>query len=167
MDILTPNQRRLRVALAGLIMLALVLPGCQTTSQKIIGRQVPSGDRVVLQGGGPYGQVLRTYDMTIKYQYQTAGNHLKVWGTTTTKYESIDELIFHLYFLDDQGKVIAIHNFYTYKDHSDFVNSKSSERQYHRDFSIPVDADSFAIGYDGKTEHTADQKKFNFSYSPL
>jgi hypothetical protein len=167
MKLAREKRGHLRIAAVGLLMAALSLAGCQTTGQKDIGRQVPSGDRVVLQGGGPYARTLQTYDMTINYQYQTAGNKLKVWGTTAIKYESINELTFHLYFLDDQGRVIAIHDFYSYSDHSDFGNLKSSERQYHRDFTIPADADSFAIGYDGQTEHTADQRKFDFSYSPL
>ncbi len=167
MNLSSAKRNLIVIAVVGLLMAALSLAGCQTMAQKDIGRQVPSGGRVVLQGGGPHAQTFKTGDMTINYQYQTAGNQLKVWGTTAIKYESINELIFHLYFLDDQGKVIAIHNFYSYLDHSDFATFKSNERQYHRDFRIPAGAKAFAIGYDGETEHTADQADINFSYSPL
>ena len=161
------RQRRLRIALIGLLMTALSLAGCQTMGQKDIGRQVPAGGRVVLQDGGPHAQTFQTYDMTIKYQYWKSGEHLKVLGTTAIKYESINDLIFHLYFLDDQGKVIAIHNFYSYLNHSDFTEFKSNARQYHRDFTVPAGAKAFAIGYAGETERTADQDDVNFSYSPL
>ena len=167
MKTIAPCIRRLAVILTGLFLLTGLLPGCQSMGAKDIGRQVPSGGRVVLQDGGPHAQTFQTGDMTIKYQYWMAGNHLKVLGTTAIKYESINTLTFHLYFLDDQGKVIAIHDFFSFLDHSNFVNFKSNARQYHRDFAIPAGAKAFAIGYDGETARTADQPEINFSYSPL
>jgi hypothetical protein len=161
------KRNLLQIAVIGFVMTALSLAGCRTMESKAIGRQVPSGARVVLQEDGPHAQTFQTGDMTIKYQYWKAGKHLKVLGTTAIKYESINELTFHLYFLDDQGRVVAVHNFYSFLDHSDFTVFKSNARQYHRDFSIPDGASAFAIGYSGETEHTADQDRFNFSYSPL
>jgi hypothetical protein len=167
MEIRHERPSLLGIVLIGLAVTALSLAGCQTMGTRDIGRQVPSGGRVVLQDGGPHAQTFQTGDMTIKYQYWMAGNHLKVLGTTAIKYESINTLTFHLYFLDDQGKVIAIHDFFSFLDHSNFVNFKSNARQYHRDFAIPAGAKAFAIGYDGETARTADQPEINFSYSPL
>jgi hypothetical protein len=157
----------LAVILTVLFLLTGLLPGCQSMGAKDIGRQVPSGGRVVLQDGGPHAQTFQTRDMTIKYQYRTAGSQLKVWGTTAIKYESIKTLIFHLFFLDADGKVIAIHDFFSYLDHSDFAEFKSDERQFHRDFTMPDGAKAFAIGYDGETMHSADQEQIDFFYAPF
>ena len=167
MKTIAPCIRRLAVILTGLFLLTGLLPGCQSMGAKDIGRQVPSGGRVVLQDGGPHAQTFQTGDMTIKYQYWMTGNHLKVLGTTAIKYESIKTLIFHLFFLDADGKVIAIHDFFSYLDHSDFAEFKSDERQFHRDFTTPDGAKAFAIGYDGETMHSADQEQIDFFYAPF
>jgi hypothetical protein len=135
--------------------------------QSEIGRQVPSGNRVVVQEGGPHDQTFQTADMTIRYQYWTAGNQLKVKGTTNIRYESIKELTFHLYFLDAQGQVIAIHDFFSFLDHSDFDTFRSDSRQYHRDFNMPDGTKAFAIGYHGETMHSADQEQIDFFHSPF
>jgi hypothetical protein len=161
------NQKRSRAVLAGLLLLALGVAGCTTMYRSDIGRQVPSGDWVIIKEGGPYAQTFRTGDMTVKYQYWKAGNQLKVMGTADIKYESVNALTFHLYFLDGQGRVIAVHDFFSFLDHSDFVVFKSNARRYHRDFTIPGGAAAYAVGYSGETGRTADQPDVEFSYSPL
>jgi hypothetical protein len=161
------KQSRWRFAVIGLLMAALGLAGCQTMFKSDIGRQVPAGDWVIIKDGGPHARTFHTGDMTIKYQYWKAGNQLKVLGTTDIKYESVNELTFHLFFLDGQGRVIAVHNFFSFLDHSDFIDFKSNARKYHRDFTIPDGAKAFAIGYTGETGRTADQPDVDFSYSPL
>jgi hypothetical protein len=164
-----PHEKRtiLQIAVIGLLMATVGLAGCQTLFKSDIGRQVPSGDWVIIQDGGPHAQIFQTGDMTVKYQYWKAGNQLKVLGSTAIKYESINELTFHLFFLDGQGTVIEVHDFYSFLDHSDFIDFKSNARKYHRDFTIPDGAKAFAIGYAGKTGRTADQPDVDFSYSPL
>jgi len=150
-----------------LSMLGLVLVGCQTFGQMDIGKWVPPGNRVMIEGPGPYAQVFQTADMRVHYQYQTAGNQLKVWGRSEIKYESIGELTFHLFFLDDQDKVIGRYDFFSFLEFSDFVDLNTNDRQFHRDFTIPPGTKAFAIGYDGETAHTRDQDAFEFSYSPF
>jgi hypothetical protein len=150
-----------------IILLGLVPAGCQTLEQMGIGRWVPPGNRILIQGAGPHAQTFETADMTVHYQYQTAGNQLKVWGRGDIKYESIGDLTFHMFFLDDKDKVIGRYDFFSYLDFSDFVEMNSNSRLFHRDFTMPPGTKAFAIGYDGETQHTADQDIFEFSYSPF
>ena len=153
--------------LVALVLVGMLVCGCQTLSQVDIGKQVPPGNSVAIQSGGPHAQIFQTDDMTVRYQYETAGNQLKVWGRTKINYESIDVLTFYLFFLDGQSTVIAKQNFFSFLDHSDFIAFKSSDRQFHRDFKVPPGSKAFAIGYDGNTERTADQAEIDFSYYPF
>ena len=150
-----------------IILSGLALAGCQTFDQMGVGRWVPPENRVLIQAGGPHAQTFTTNDMTVNYQYQTAGNRLKIWGSGTIKYESIDELAFHMFFLDAQDKVIGRYDFFSYLDFDDFIEMHSNNRLFHRDFTMPPGAKAFAIGYDGATMHTADQDIIEFSYSPF
>jgi hypothetical protein len=92
---------------------------------------------------------------------------LKVWGSGKIRYASINELIFHLYLLDDRGEVIRIHNFYSYLDHSNFIELAIGNRHFHRDFTIPVAAVAFALGYDGETGRTPGASAISFSHTPF
>ena len=153
--------------LVALVLVGMIVSGCQTLGQVDIGKQVPPGNSVAIQSGGPHAQTFQTDDMTVRYQYETAGNQLKVWGRTKINYESIDVLTFHLFFIDDQSTVIDKQNFFSFLDHSDFIEFNSSDRQFHRDFKVPPGSKAFAIGYDGNTERTADQAEIDFSYYPF
>jgi hypothetical protein len=153
--------------LVALVLVGMIVSGCQTLGQVDIGKQVPPGNSVAIQSGGPYAQTFQTDDMTVRYQYETAGNQLKVWGRTKINHESIDVLTFHLFFLDGQSTVIDKQNFFSFLDHSDFIEFNSSDRQFHRDFKVPPGSKAFAIGYDGNTERTADQAETDFSYYPF
>jgi hypothetical protein len=163
------SQDRQAILEIGILLLGLmvVLAGCQTMKQRDMGKIVPTGNQVVIKSGGPFEQRFQTNDMNVSYQYRTAGNQLKVWGTTSLRYESLDVLVFHLYFLDEKGAVIEIHNFFSFLDHSDFVLERASNRQFHRDFTVPAGAKAYAIGYDGKTGHDKDQDAITFSYYPF
>lgn len=167
MKSLRKSQGILLVTLIGLALSGLIMGGCQTMGQRDMGRYVDSANRVALDKGGPHSQTFQTADMKVTYQYKTAGNQLKVWGQGEIKYESIDELTFHLFFLDAQSKVISSHDFYSHLNHSDFTAIKSNTRQFHRDFTIPAGAQAFAIGYVGETMHSADQEDINFSHMPF
>lgn len=145
----------------------LTLTGCQMQAQRDMGKMVPSGNRVAIKSGGPFDERFQTDDMTVAYQYWKTGNQLKAQGTTHIKFESIKELVFHLYFLDEQGKVIDVSNFYSFLDDRNFVNFKSSDRRFHRDFTIPSGAVAFAIGYDGETGDGRDKGSIRFSYFPF
>jgi hypothetical protein len=149
------------------VLVGTILSGCQTLGQVDIGKQVPPGNSVAIQSGGPHAQTFQTSDMDVSYQYQTAGDQLKVWGRSKINYESIDVLTFHLYFLDSQNNVIAIKNFFSFLDHSDFVLFNSNDRKFHRDFKIPPGSKAFAIGYEGNTMRTADQAEIEFSHYPF
>jgi len=153
----------------GILMITayVMLTACQTMAQRDLGKLVPSGNRVAIKNGGPFDERFQTEDMTVSYQYWQAGNQLKARGTTSIRYESIKELVFHLYWLDEQGKVIDIRNFYSFLDDSDFIDNPSGDRHFHRDFSIPAGAKAFAIGYDGETAHDRDQDAVTFSYFPF
>lgn len=153
--------------LLALMLVGMIVSGCQTLGQVDIGKQVPPGNSVAIQSGGPHAQIFQTDDMTVRYQYETAGNQLKIWGRTKINYESIDVLTFHLFFLDSQSTVIDKQNFFSFLDHSDFIAFKSSDRLFHRDFKVPPGSKAFAIGYDGNTERTADQAEIDFSYYPF
>jgi hypothetical protein len=167
MKSLHKSQGLLLVTLIGLALSGLILSGCQTMGQRDMGKYVAPGSRVALDKGEPHSQTFKTVDMTVTYQYKTAGNRLKVWGRGDIRYESINELTFHLFFLDAQSKVISCHDFYSHLDHSDFTVIKANTRQFHRDFTIPAGAQAFAIGYDGETMHSADQADINFSHTPF
>lgn len=153
--------------LVALVLVGMIVSGCQTLGQVDIGKQVPPGNSVAIQSGGPHAQTFQTNDMTVSYQYETAGNQLKVWGRTKINHESIDVLTFHLFFLDGQNTVIDKQDFFSFLDHSDFIAFKSGDRQFHRDFKVPPGSKAFAIGYDGNTERTADQAEIDFSYYPF
>ena len=163
-----PNEFNvIGLPLVALVLMGTILSGCQTLGQVDIGKQVPPGNSVAIQSGGQHAQIFQTDDMTVHYQYETAGSQLKVWGRTKINYESIDVLTFHLFFLDNQNTVIAKQNFFSFLDHSDFTAFKSNDRQFHQDFKVPPGSKAFAIGYDGNTERTADQAEIDFSYYPF
>ena len=163
-----PHERAIILGMGILLFGAyLMLAGCQTMQQRDMGKLVPYGNRVAIKSGGPFEQRFQTNDMNVSYQYRTAGNQLKVWGTTSLRYESLDVLVFHLYFLDEKGAVIEIHNFFSFLDHSDFVLERASNRQFHRDFTVPAGAVAYAIGYDGKTGHDKDEDAITFSHYPF
>jgi hypothetical protein len=153
----------------GILMLVSfgMLVGCQMIAQPDMGKMVPSGNRVAIKSGGPFDEQFQTEDMTVTYKYWTASKQLKVRGTTRIRFQSIDELVFHLYWLDEQGKVIDIKNFFSFLDDSDFIKFRSSDRQFHRDFTIPAGAKAFAIGYKGDTMASQDEDQVTFSYFPF
>lgn len=124
-------------------------------------------DPGALGGKLPLGQTFRTPDMTLTYQYRTAGNRLKIWGRGDIRHESINELVFHLFFLDTRYEVISHQDFFSYLDHSEFAEAISSMRQFHRDFTKPAGAHAFAIGYDGETMRILGQGVTNFSHTPF
>jgi hypothetical protein len=167
MKSLHKSQGILLVILAGLTLSGLMLTGCQTMSQRDMGKWVAPENRVVIESDGPHSQTFRTPDMTLTYQYQTAGNRLKVWGRGDIRYESINELVFHLYFLDAKYEVISYHDFFSYLDHSDFAEEIASARQFHRDFNMPAGAHAFAIGYDGETMPIVGRGRIDLLYTPF
>ena len=153
----------------GILLLALctMLTGCQMMTQPDMGKFVPSGNQVAIKSGGPFDAQFQTDDMTVAYKYWNAGSQLKVRGTTKIRFESIKELVFHLYWLDEQGKVIDIKNFFSFLDDSNFIDFRSNDRQFHRDFTIPAGAKAFAIGYKGDTMASQDEEEITFSYFPF
>lgn len=153
--------------LIGAALSGFMLVGCQTMAQRDIGRWVAPENRVVIKNGGPHSQTFRTPDMTLTYQYKTAGNRLKIWGRADLRYESIDELVFHLFFLNARDEVISHQDFFSYLDHNEFAEAISSTRQFHRDFNMPAGAHAFAIGYDGETMRILGQGVVNFSHTPF
>jgi len=155
------------VALIMGIFLASWLAGCQSLGQRDMGRLVPDYYRVAIPSDGSSSHTFKTNDMTVNYQCRRAGDYLKIWGSGDIRFESINELVFHLYFLDQRGEVIAIHNFYSYLDHSDFIDLNLAKRQIHRDFTIPTGAVAFAVGYDGVTGSMPEQGAISFSYDPF
>jgi hypothetical protein len=164
---LNNGLKTIGLLLLSLLVVGTILSGCQTLGQVDIGKQVPLGNSVAIESGGPHAQTFQTNDMAVRYQYETAGNQLKVWGRSKINYESIDVLTFHLFFLDGQNTVIDEQNFFSFLDHSDFVEFKTNDRQFHRDFKIPPGSKAFAIGYDGNTVRTMDQAAIEFSYYPF
>ena len=163
------NKGKMILGLGILMLVSLgMLLGCQTMAQRDMGKMVPSGNQVAIKSGGPFDGQFQTNDMTVTYKYWTAGNQLKVRGTTriSDRFESIKQLVFHLYFLDEQGKVIDIKNFFSFLDDSDFAVFKSSYRHFHRDFTVPDGAKAVAIGYDGETMPGPEQDEVMFSYRP-
>lgn len=149
------------------ILLAAWLAGCQSLGQRDMGRLVPDFYRVTIPSEGTSSHTFKTNDMTVHYQCRRAGDYLKIWGSGDIRFESINELVFHLYFLDHRGEVIGIHNFYSYLDHSDFIDLNLKRRQVHRDFAIPDGAVAFAVGYDGVTGRMPGQDAISFSYDPF
>lgn len=150
------------------IFMASWLAGCQSMGQRNMGRLVPDFYRVAIPSSGETAsETFQTRDITFQYQCRRAGDQLKVWGSGKIRFESINELIFHLYFLDDRGEVISIKNFYSFLDHSDFVELSVANRQIHRDFTIPASAVAFAIGYDGDTGKTPGTFDISFSHNPF
>ena len=152
--------------LAG-IFLTVWLAGCQSFPQRDMGKFVPDFNRVAIPSKGTGSQTFKTNDMEISYQYKRAGDQLKVWGSGDIRYESINQLVFHLYFLDERGQVINIDNFFSYVDHSDFEALNFGKRHFHRDFTIPAGAVAFAIGYDGVTGRTPGSFEIPFLHYPF
>jgi hypothetical protein len=167
MDVKTANAKALATVITTLLLTVSWLTGCQSLGQRNMGRLVPDFYRVAIPDEGSASKTFKTHDMTIEYQYRKAGNQLKIWGSGTLRYDSINELVFHLYFLDERGAVIGIHNFYSFLDHSDFMELQVEKRQVHRDFTIPAGAVAFAIGYDGETYHTPGHGVISFSHNPF
>jgi hypothetical protein len=133
-----------------------------------MGRLVPDFHRVAIPPSGETSpKTFQTRDMTVQYQCRKAGDQLKVWGSGEIRYESINTLTFHLYFLDERGEVIEIHNFFSYADHSDFEILNLGKRNFHRDFTIPEGAVAFAIGYDGVTGRLPGEDAISFSFYPF
>ncbi len=150
------------------IFLASWLAGCQSLGQRDMGRLVPDFYRVAIPPSGETSSnTLKTHDMTFHYQCRRAGNYLKIWGSGDIRYQSINELVFHLYFLDGRREVIGIHNFYSYLDHSDFIELTLEKRQIHRDFTLPPGAVAFAVGYDGETGRMPGEEAISFSHNPF
>jgi hypothetical protein len=153
--------------LAG-IFLTTWLAGCQSFPQRDMGKFVPDFNRVAIpSNGGTGSQTFKTNDMSINYQDMRVGDQLKVWGSGEIRFESINQLVFHLYFLDERGQVITIDNFFSYVDHSDFEALNFGKRHFHRDFTIPDGAVAFAIGYDGVTGRVPGSFAIPFSHYPF
>ncbi len=149
------------------IIWASCLAGCQSLGQRDVGRLVPDFYRVAIPSEGTASETFKTRDMTVHYQYRKAGDKLKIWGSGNIRYKSINELTFHLYFLDGRGEVIGIHNFFSFLDHSDFMELAVAKRQIHRDFTIPAGAAAFAIGYDGVTGRMPGENAIAFFHYPF
>ena len=63
--------------------------------------------------------------------------------------------------------MISIHDFYSYLNHSEFIELVDNKRQFHRDFSIPEGAVVFALGYDGETGRSQEASAISFSHYPF
>jgi hypothetical protein len=164
----TAITRALAVMMITGIVAVASLAGCQSLGQRDMGRLVPDFYRVAIPPvGETASNTLKTHDMTVRYQCRRAGDYLKIWGSGDIRYQTINELVYHLYFLDERGEVIGIHNFYSYLDHSDFIELTLEKRQIHRDFTIPPGAVAFAIGYDGQTGRMPGEDPISFSHNPF
>ena len=168
MNVISTNRKAaVGMMLIGII-LAAWLAGCQTFGQGDMGRLVPEANRVAIPSPGKtVAGVFQTKDMTINYQARRAGDKLKLWGGGKIHYEFIKELIFHLYFLDAQGRVIKIDNFYAFVDQDDFDILKFNVPAFNREFTIPPGAVAGAIGYDGTTIGSKPEPEMSFSYYPF
>jgi hypothetical protein len=150
------------------IFMAAWLAGCQTFGQGDMGRMVPEANRVAIPSPGKtVAGVFKTNDMTIEYHARRADDKLKLWGGGKIHFESIRELVFHLYFLDAQGRVIKIDNFYAFVDQDDFDVLKFNVPTFNRDFTIPPGAVAGAIGYDGTTIGSRPENQISFSHYPF
>ena len=151
------------------IFMAVWLAGCQTFGQGDMGRVVPEANRVAIPSPGQTSTgTFDTNAMTIDYQCRRVGDQLKIWGTSKIRFDSIDELIFHLYFLDARGEVISIKNFFSFVDFTDFDARNPKVRLFHRDQTIPAGAVALAIGYNGMTgKSPSGTFEIPFMYSPF
>ena len=160
------NLRTVALLSVGLL-LAVWLAGCQSLAQRDVGKIVPEFNRVAIPSQGTTSHTLNTNDMAINYQCRRAGNKLKIWGSGKLHFEDLNELIFHLYFLDAQGRVISVHNFYSFADHEDFDVLKYNLPVFQRDLTIPAGAVAFALGYQGTTVQTKIFPERTFSHYPF
>lgn len=160
------TRRTVALLFAGLF-LVVWLTGCQSIAQRDVGKIVPEFNRVAIPSQGTSSHIFKTSDMTLTYKCRRAGNKLKVWGSGKLRFEDLDELIFHLYFLDAQGRVISTHNFYSFADQEDFDVLKYNIPVFQRDLTIPAGAVAFALGYDGTTVQSHTTTGRSFSYYPF
>jgi hypothetical protein len=160
-------RRRVVALMFGGLFLAIWLTGCQSLAQRDVGKIVPDFNRVAIPSQGTSSHTLKTDDMAITYQCRRAGDKLKVWGSGKLNFEDLDELVFHLYFLDAQGRVISTHNFYSFADQEDFDVLKYNVPVFQRDLTIPAGAVAFALGYDGTTVQSHTMTGRSFSYYPF
>ena len=160
------NRRTVAFMVVGLF-LAVWLTGCQSFAQRDVGKIVPEFNRVAIPSQGTSSHTFKTNDMTVEYQCRRAGNKFKIWGSGKLRFEDLHELIFHLYFLDAQGRVINVHNFYSFADQEDFDVLKYDVPVFQRDLTIPAGAVAFALGYDGTTVASQALTGRSFSYFPF
>ena len=159
---------RRRVALVfGGLFLAVWLAGCQSLAQRDVGQMVPDFNRVAIPSEGTSSHTINTSDMTVTYQCRRAGDKLKIWGSGKIRHETVNELVFQLYFLDAQGRVISVHDFYSFADQQDFDILKFTMPLFERDLTIPAGAVAFAIGYEGTTMGSKPEPEISFSHYPF
>jgi len=149
------------------LFLAIWLTGCQSFVQRDVGKIVPEFNQVAIPSQGTSPHTFKTNDMTVAYQCRRAGNKLKIWGSGKIRVEDIKELTFHLYFLDAQGRVISVHNFYSSADQEDYDILKYNVPVFQRDLTIPDGAVAFALGYDGTTVPSRALTGRSFSHFPF
>ena len=150
-----------------MIFAAAWLTGCQSLGQHDVGRMVPDSNRVAIPSTGTDSHTFETNDMTVQYQCRKVDYKLKIWGSGKIHFESVRELVFHVYFLDARGKVIGVRNFYSFVDEEDFEILKFNEPLFNCDLTIPAGAVAFAIGYDGQTGGDKDEDNIAFSHFPF
>jgi len=160
------TRRTVTLLFAGLF-LVIWLAGCQSIVQRDVGKTVPEFNRVAIPSQGTTSHTFKTNDMTVAYQCRRAGHKLKVWGSGKLRFEDLSELIFHLYFLDAQGRVINVHNFYSFADQEDFDVLRYNMPVFQRDLTIPSGAVAFALGYNGTTVNSQESAGRSFSHYPF
>jgi hypothetical protein len=101
------------MALAGLFLFVTLstLTGCQTTSNRYIGKTVPEPNRIPLPVGKTQSSVWQTKDLVFQYTCHRESNKLSLTGELALdesyeQYSTIRYLNLWVHFLDSEGNIL-------------------------------------------------------------
>ena len=139
------------VAWLGLALLMLLMSGCKSIETYYQGYKAGSENTTSLITAENQQGRWKTFDIDLNYQYDYAGNLLKISGTIDLGlyYEMntsrIDRLDAYLFFLDDKARVIE-----TAALLSSLPFYAEENLTFTKELKVPTATDSIAFGYYGE-----------------
>ena len=101
------------MVLVGLFLFVTLgtITGCQTTSNRYIGKTVPEPNRISLPEGKTQSNVWQTKDLVFQYTYHRKSNKLSLTGELALdesyeQYSTLRYLYLWVHFLDSEGNIL-------------------------------------------------------------
>jgi hypothetical protein len=149
-----------------------VLIGCQTTSNRYIGKAVQEPNRISLSEGKPFSGIWQAKDMVFQYTGNRKPGKLSLTGELTLdksydRYSIVDYLYFWIHFLDSEGNILDTKLALSVVSQIAYTGEEK-KWSVASNIDLPVDVTAVTFSYRGVVlEDVGGSDRWRFYKSPL